>query len=339
MRPTTTQSFLTDLHTLKEAIASGSDVKKSGTTGQLRTLYLHEKLADFAQDFFKGSQSKMQRHQSYQDSAKNHLVDTLKCAICNSIKIPNSTTLNSSTTVHVEQIYKLSKEKVTTYISTLEKNKPNTLQDDFTSELTPIPTHTKISTDLKGKESQSAIDVKGSDFEIIERKFSEIDTLVETVLPAASWIKENIGWEGDQAIKFARMMSNPELKNLPKKVQFEIAGKVLDLTRKFINSGSANGSEPGVAKTKAEIKIFQEEKLKLLADSANNPNLLTEAAAVRWIDNFHPETKPDQKTALAKKMLKINFNNFTAQNKYDLVSSDLALQVGPAKPEQNPNLN
>ena len=134
-------------------------------------------------------------------------------------------------------------------------------------------------------------------------------------------------------------MSDPELKNLPKKVQFEIVEKVLDLTRKFINSGSANGSKSGAAKTKAEIKIFQEEKLKLLADSANNPNPLTEAAAVRWIDNFYPDTKPDQKTALAKKMLKVNFDNFTAQNKYDLVSTNLTLKMDPAKPEQNPNLN
>ena len=329
MRPITTQSFLTDLYTLKEAISSGSDVKKSETTGQLRTLYLHEKLSNFAQDFFRGSESKIKRHQDYKDSAKTHIAEKMAEFISTSIK----NKLGDDAFNHIynnakETIEESSKNLVTSYIASIEKN-PRLAIESTGIKIITEENYPSLNLNKKERENLTAI----------QSEFSKIDTLVATVLPAASWIKENIGWEGDQAIKFARMMSDPELKNLPKKVQFEIVGKVLDLTRKFINSGSANGSESGAAKTKAEIKIFQEEKLKLLADSANNPNPLTEAAAVRWIDNFYPDTKPDQKTVLAKKMLKVNFDNFTAKNKYDFVSSDLALQVGPAKPEQNPNLN
>ena len=227
-----------------------------------------------------------------------------------------------------ETIEESSKNLVTSYIASIEKN-PRLAIEATDIKIITEENYPSLNLNKKERENLTAI----------QSEFSKIDTLVATVLPAASWIKENIGWEGDQAIKFARMMSDPELKNLPKKVQFEIAGKVLDLTRKFINFGSANGSESGAAKTKEEIKIFQEKNLKLLADSANNPDPLTEAAAVSWIDNFYPDTKPDQKTALAKKMLTVNFDNFTAQNKYDFVSSDLTLQVGPAKPEQNPNPN
>ena len=41
MRPITTQSFLTDLYTLKEAIASGSDVKNPKLPGNyVRFIYM-----------------------------------------------------------------------------------------------------------------------------------------------------------------------------------------------------------------------------------------------------------------------------------------------------------
>jgi hypothetical protein len=329
MRPITTQSFLTDLHTLKEAITSDSDVKKSETTGQLRTLYLHEKLANFAQDFFRGSESKIKRHQHYKDSAKTHIAEKMAEFISTSIKNePVNDAFNRIYNNAKETIKESSKNLVTSYTDSIEKNGNLAIG---AMEINKITEKIYPSSNLNKKERENLT--------AIQSEFSKIDTLVATVLPAASWIKENIGWEGDQAVKFARMMSDPELKNLPKKVQFEIAGKVLDLTRKFINSGSSNGSESGAAKTKAEIKTFQEEKFKLLAKYANNPIPLTEAAAVRWIDNFYPDTKPDQKTTLAKKMLKVNLDKLTAQEKYNLVLIDLTLKVGPANPEKNPSLN
>ena len=250
MRPITTQSFLTDLHTLKEAIASGSDVKKSGTTGQLRTLYLHEKLADFAQDFFRGSESKIKRHQDYKDSAKTHIVEKMAKFISISIKNePGDDAFNHIYNNAKKTIEESSKNLVTSYIASIEKNPRLAIE---ATDIKIITEKNYPSPNLNKKERENLTAIRS--------EFLKIDALVATVLPAATWIKENIGWEGDQAIKFARMMSNPILEGLPKKEQFTIAGQVLDATRKLIDSDKSK-----LEITKKTVESFQNKKFEDLA--------------------------------------------------------------------------
>ena len=344
MRPITTQSFLTDLHTLKEAFSSGNDVKKSKTTGQLRTLYLHEKLANFAQDFFRGSQSKIDRRLDYKENAKKHIVEKMANFISASIgNKPGNDAFQhvyyrSETTIQAS-----SKNFVENYIDNIEAQGKLALPD---KEIKNIVDTNYPSLNLASEEKDNLKAIQG--------EFLKINNLVATVLPAASWIKKNIGWEGDQAIKFAKMMSNSALEGLPEQEQFKIAGLVLDATRKLIDS---NKSE--LAITKETIEVFQDARFTALATEAairllpqqNNPlanatnqDDPTKNREIRqeehrnWINKHAPGIHTDEQiTDISKKMSLNKIEGFTTQQKYDLV-----LTLNPLlklRPETNSNLN
>jgi hypothetical protein len=285
MRPITTQSFLTDLHTLKEAIASDSDVKKSETTGQLRTLYLHEKLANFAQDFFRGNQSKIDRRLDYKENAKKHIVEKMANFISASIgNKPGNDAFNHIYNNAKETIEKSSRDFVTGYTDKIEQK--GSLRIGAT-EIKKITDENYSESHLNKKERENLT--------AMQSEFLKIDALLATVLPTASWIKENKGWEVDQAMNFARMMSDPYLEGQHVDFQFEIAKKVLGKTGKLIDSDK---SKLDITKTQADR--LQEDR--------------------EWILHTYPNEHTDEQIdSISKKMSDYEREGYTQIQKYNFV--------------------